>query len=279
MNPRLPWLVRLFLAAYRVLAGATHLHTLFRDEVLWAWMRPPQREAVNRIIYGQRKDLLPGGRTFEEGLFDWERLAMRQPPFPQAGRILLGGAGGGREVAQLCGLGYEVVAFEPSEPLLEGARQVVSRYPGSAVARASYADLVTAVERRSGPLAAHLLNSSFDAVLLGWGSFGYVAAEADRRRLLRAIRALAPAAPILLSTDWNRSAEDGRLDRLRPLLRGLFRLLGYPSARQRGDVFLSDAGFSHCLTQDEIEADAGDSGYRIFYCRTSPYPHAVLMPN
>ncbi|MGD0497251.1 MAG: hypothetical protein ABSC23_02340 [Bryobacteraceae bacterium] len=276
MRARLPLLIRVFAPFEGLLKTAARLHAILQAEVLWAWTPGLEREAVTEIIYGRAKGYLPGGCVFEEGLFAWEQVAIRQPPFPQAGRILLGGAGGGRELAQLCRLGYEVVAFEPSEPLLEGARQAVSRYPGSAVVRASYADFVTAVEHQSGPLAPYILSTAFDAVILGDGSFGYVVGEADRRRLLRAIRALAPAAPVLFSFFLNDDPESGWLDRLRPLIQGLFRLLGSPSARQRGDVFY--AGFAHCLTPDELRAAAADSGYRVVFLRTSRPPHAMLTP-
>ena len=42
-------------------------------------------------------------------------------------------------------------------------------------------------------------DARFDAVLLGWGSFGHVLREADRLELLRACDRIAPGGPILLS--------------------------------------------------------------------------------
>ena len=170
MAVRLPVTVRAYLAADRVLATATHLHYLFWDEVLWAWTHSGQREAANEIIFGNSSTYLPGGNAFEEGLFGWEQTAIATPPFPQTGRILLGGAGGGRELNQLCMRGFDVVAFEPSARLFEGATQVVSKYPNSTIIRASYGDLVAAARELSGPLAHAVLNTSFDAVVFGWES-------------------------------------------------------------------------------------------------------------
>ena len=178
-------------------------------------------------------------------------------------------------------MGFDVVAFEPSERLCESARQIVSAYPKSTVVRASFGDLVTAVEQRTGPLAAHVLNTSFDAVLFGLASFNYVFTESDRYALLRTARAIAPRAPLLLSfLPGHQGAETGRLDRLRPLLRRLFELLKAPSSRRPGDRFMLENGFIHYLTLDEIRTVADRSGYRIVYCRqeTTPHPHALLMP-
>ena len=275
---RLPPLVRTSLAAARVLNATARLHLLFWDELLWAWFGPRQREAINQIIWGRANSYLPGGASFEKGLFEWERRAITEAPFPQAGRILLGGAGGGRELVQLCRRGFDVVAFEPYEQLCEGARQAVASFPNSVVVRASYRDLVTAAQEHTGPLASHVPNAVFDAVLFGWASFNHVFTGLDRRELLCAARRIAPKAPLLLSFLMVRDVENGRLDRLRPCIRRICELLGSPSARCPGDVFWPHAGFTHLVSQGDLEAAAGDSGYRILYFRTSDCPHAMLMP-
>ena len=235
-----------------------------------------RREAINQILWGRESRYLPGGGVFERGLFECEQRVITEPPFPQAGRILLGGAGGGRELLELCRRGYDVVAFEPSD-LCEGARQVVSSFPNSAVIRASYRDLVTAVQEHAGPLAAHVLNASFDAVIFGWGSFYFVFAD-ERREVLRAARTAAPEGPLLLSYGEQQDAENGRLDRLRPIIRLICKMLGAPSARVPGDLFRF--GFGHIGFQDDLKDLAEASGYRVLYRRASgaPSPYAMLMP-
>src|SRR5262245_833316 len=119
MNGRLPLLVQAFLLQDRLLSALLRGAAMVRDETLWAWTSPRLREEVNRLIYARRRTFAPGGSAFERGLFDWERAATGAPPFPASGRILLGGAGGGRELAELCRIGYDVVAFEPAPALAE----------------------------------------------------------------------------------------------------------------------------------------------------------------
>jgi hypothetical protein len=282
MPQRLPLLIRIALASERFRCTVERLQRLLSEEVLWAWTGPQQREAINRVVYSGKEMYLPGGRIFEEGLLDRERIAFATPPFPPSGRILLGGAGGGRELHALCGMGYDVMAFDPCEQLCEGARQVVSGYPKSTVVCASYADLVTAAEQRSGPLAAHVLNTSFDAVLFGLRSFNYVFTDLDREALLRATRTIAPKAPLLFTFVVRpQGAENGRLDRLRAPLRRLFKLVKAPSARRPGDRFMLGSGFIHALTHDEVRTVADQTGYRIVYYRqgdTNLNHHALLMP-
>jgi hypothetical protein len=278
MSPRSPLLIRASLAADRVLTTAAYLHYLFWEETLWAWTQADRRDAANQLIYGNRETFLPGGATFEGGLYDWEEACIHTPPFPQTGRILLGGAGGGRELSQLCKRGFHVVAFEPCERYFHGASQVVSEYPGSSVICASYADLVAAVTDRSGPLAGAILNQSFDAVLFGWGSINYVLSEPDRLALLRAVLAIAPKAPLLLSFNYPLSSENGRLDCVRPALKRLFKSLGAPSSRSPGDHFRSWTGFFHGLTEDDLVSLAAGSGYRVVSAKGGLCPHALLEP-
>ena len=122
-------------------------------------------------------------------------LARRLPPAP--GRLLVGAAGSGREAAALQGLGYDVVALEPSD---RAARHCEGRLePGSTVLRASYRELVAAVLDGTPSRLSLTSNDRFDAVLLGWGSFGHVLRQEQRHRLLEACDVLCPEGPILLS--------------------------------------------------------------------------------
>ncbi len=277
--PPAPLLIRAALAAERIHSALLHLHEIFRDETLCAWFDPPRRAAINQRIYGAQEAAfyLPGGTYFARGLFDWERCAFTEPPFPRAGRVLLGAAGGGREMLALCKMGFDVVAFEPSE-LCEGARQVAASFPNSVAVQASYEDLIETAERRTGPLAAHVLGVSFDAVVLGWTSFSNFAAS-DRADLFRATRAIAPKAPLFASF-FPGSAEDGRLDGVRPFLRRIYAWLGAPATRGSGDAFFARAGFIHFVSKSEVEALARAAGYRVLYYRDWGLncPCAMLLP-
>jgi hypothetical protein len=242
---------------------------MFQDEMLWAWFGPERREAINQTLsqtfWGKTTAYVPGGDIFEMGLFDWELRAIAEPPFPRSGRILLGGAGGGRELVELCRRGFDVVAFEPSGRLCESARQVIASFPRADVVQASYRDLVNAANEHAGPLAPHVLNTSFDAIFFGWASFNFALADLNACELLSAARLISPQAPILLSVGMS-LAETGRLGRLRRVLRRINKLLGAPSARRPGDYWCV-GGFGHLLSEDEFISAVRDSGYRLQYSR------------
>jgi hypothetical protein len=278
MKEKAPLLVRAMLVVDRVMSALWRTSVMVRDETLWAWTTQPGRERTNRAIYDGLKTYFPGGATFEDGLFDWERAAITSSFFLPAGRILLGAAGGGRELAGLGKMEYEVVAFEPAPALAEAARAVASAYPQCQVVAASYGDVVRAVEKGSGPLAPHVCGREFHAVILGWTSFSYVWRE-EREALLKALRALAPRAPVLLSYLLADDRAEGRLGAIRRGYRRLLRLTGAPALAQPGDGFQPWSGFFQTLTAEEVQALAERTGYKVAYVQGPPAPHALFVPD
>jgi SAM-dependent methyltransferase len=270
--------VRLFDFTGRLVSAGERFHRMLREETLVAWLDPGLRPEVNRRVYELQTAYRPGGFHFERGLFDWEEKLMSASPFPEQGRLLLGGAGAGRELAPLCRRGFQIVAFEPAPELAAAARAVARDYPGAAVVQASYEDLVDAVARGSGPLVGAVRGHAFDAVILGWGSFSHVLDPARQKRLLEASRQLSPSGPLLLSY-FAASAEGGRLERLRVRLR---RLLATTGARNAGDAgrvrFLESSGFVCFHTREEIAHLASDAGYRIALFGSSALDYALLVP-
>lgn len=251
-------------------AGARAVHVLV-EEGLKALLDEPERDAVTALVYGEQRSYRPRGVTFEAGLFEWEERALERAAFPVGGRLLLGGAGGGRELAALLERGFEVVAFEPSD-LVEAAAELARQHPRARVVRAAFVDLVAAVEARRGPLAEHVARP-FDGVVLGWVSFMHVTAESRREALLRALRVVAPGAVVLLSF-WPRRPERGRL---RP---ALSRALGYLGRGAEPDLrFAAHAGFYRALDREGLEALAARTGYRVELYDERGAGHALLAPD
>ncbi len=277
MKEKAPLLVRAILVLDRVMSAMWRTSVKVRDETLWAWTSQSGRERTNRAIYSGLKTYYPGGATFEEGLFDWERAAIASSFFPPSGRILLGAAGGGRELAGLARMGYEVVAFEPVPALAEAACAVASPFPASKVIGASFADLVRAVENGSGPLAPHVCGQDFHGVILGWTSFSYVWRQ-ERDALLKAVRALAPRAPVLLSYLIADDSSEGKPGRMRRGFRRLLRLTGAPALAEPGDGFQPWSGFFQTLKPGEVQSLAERTGYRPAYIKGPPAPHALFLP-
>ena len=266
---RLGGVMRMIIAAD---ALARHALT-FLEELALAVVPAAERNAVTFAIYARANTYAPAGTTFTRGLLDWEAEAVRKPPFPQSGRILVGGAGGGREVAALAALGYEVVGFEPSALSQEGAR-ASANWPRARMVQASYDDLVRAASGGAGPLA-DVAASRFDAVILGMGSLSHLLSIEERVALLRAIRAIAPAAPVLMSYLPGPYRNIGGFRRR---VRSSLRRLGLPGNPTPADHFQAADGFHRRTDDAEVDRIAAESGYRVHYRQTAPYGHALLVP-
>lgn len=195
---RVPRWVRALLAVDRVALRLDNLRDGLRDELMLAFVPEAERGALTAALYEDQSTYLPGGQRYQSGLFSWERKVLEAPAFPRAGRVLLGACGAGRELVALVERGFTVTAFDPCAPFVEAARAQTDAARAT-VRRASYADLVGAVEGRGGPLGEALAEGPFAAVILGWGSFSHVMPARERLRLLRAAAAAAPGAPLLMS--------------------------------------------------------------------------------
>src|SRR5207244_13511333 len=116
-----------------------------------------------------------------------------------AARILIGGGGSGREAFALLGRGYEVVMFDPSAGLIGLAAKRVRPGLPLEVFRAAYEDLPTLRSANDGGSVRSLREMpTFDASLLGWGSFSHLRTTEQRVDTLQWFRE-ATAGPIVVS--------------------------------------------------------------------------------
>ena len=226
-----------------------------------------EQSAIGPLVYDARD-------TVHEGLFDWEEtwLAARLPPAPAL--VLVGAAGGGREAVVLAQRGYHVTAFDPRE---EGSTRCRTRLgEGATVVTTSYEALARAVldgeRNEASPIAA----LRFDAVLLGWGSFGHVLDARERERLLDALVRVCPEGPILASFPLAKA--DGREGRMERGGRWVGRRLGALRSvgphQPRRLFYGSHYGFVAMLSRDEITALGRRVGRETLW-GSGAYPHVT----
>ncbi len=277
LEKKLPLFIRCLFLLRRLVNSILRFEQLFRYETAWAWTKPEKREEITIALYGRQNSYHPGEKLFKQGLLPWEEEMLAHPLFPKRGRILVGASGGGREVAALAQRGFDVVAFEPSLPQLEAAKEALASQPNVWMTQASYRDFIQEMEEKSGPLAEKLRNTSPDAIIMGWGSIIHVTEEKERIELLNAFRHIAPRAPVLVSFLPWKSYPEGIIERyLRPSLRKFYRMLGASHRAGPGDIF--EFGFMHYLTQAEMETLARNCGYQIAHWEEWNESFALLVP-
>jgi hypothetical protein len=247
-----------------------------RDELLLAFVPLDQRSSLTFDVYARNREYVQGGGVFSKGLFPWELALLNDSRIPRSGRVLLAAVGGGRELCALLERGYEVWGFEPVAALLESARGV-ARGSNANLAKASYQDLVARAHGQKGVLDA--FQGPFDFCVLGWGSLSHLTEPGAVIDVLRALRALAPKAPVLTSFLLRASVEPtiGGSRKLRRVLRRTFAAVGgFPVAS--GLQFHVGSGFIYAFSREELVRLCREAGYDVALFSELGYPHALLLP-
>ena len=205
----------------------------------------------NDLAYGGEKSYDATANEFRQELFNWERDAIRRV-FPQVpARVLVGGAGGGREAFQLARLGYKVTAFESSPTLARSMHSTATTVPSVDAYRGRYETLPHVWRIDSGDAVDLSAGPRFGASLLGWSSFSHIRHSSVRTEVMRAFAALTDG-PVVVSFFIRRP-------RRRPMgkLRRVLETLG---RRVEGDEFTTHIGYYHLSLPEELAAEAQAAG-------------------
>jgi hypothetical protein len=193
------------------------------------------------------------------GLNEWEISALTTH-FPPEGRLVITGAGAGREILGALDLGFDPVGFEPHPGLREAGNAVL-------VAE-GHPDVLRDCDRDRFPAEV----ASADGVVVGWTSYSHIPGADRRIAFLRdARRVLTAGSPILLSF-WMLPGKERYLRAVRSAAR-LGRWLTRGETVELGDV-LSPL-FVHCFTEEQIRYECAAAGLAIEAFHTVPYPHVI----
>jgi hypothetical protein len=262
-------LARLLLLSRIVDRGYRYFDRL-RSTVVLAAASDEFLDAYNAVAYSRTAAYVPGEAEFRRGLFEWERQAIaRYFPRPPA-RVLIGGAGGGREPFALVEQGYEVVAFDPAEHLVAAMRGAAPQAMLQAY-RGGYADLPRL--RDAGDAVIDLAaGPPFDAAILGWSSFSHLRSDAERVYALRAVGALTNG-PVLVSYFGDPSRGDAA-----PATGGGLKGWLQRRAMRRGrSVFSVQIGYYRVLKHAEVIEHARQAGLRVLgEAPDENFPYVIL---
>lgn len=178
------------------------------------------------------------------GLFPWEVTALEA--FEGCRRLLVIGAGGGREVLALSRMGYEVEGYECNRALVAFADDFLPRQ--------GCAGRVRWLARDAVPDAA----APFDGIIVGWSAYMLISGRAHRIGLLRRLLPLVkPGGPILLS--FFTRAADGPRVRVAAAVANAIRAVLRRERVDRGDALAPN--FVHFFTAPEIGAELREAGW------------------
>lgn len=242
-----------------------------------AGMDSEELKVLTSHIYDSMGDL------WQESLFEWEKKWFEQYLGPGVDKLLIGGAGAGREVKYFLEQNKEIVAFDGSPRLARLGKKKYSDTSTCVFLSLTYEDLFYATSSDAAKGRGLVMDMGpYDAVLLGWGSFTHLTTHTDRVALLSFLREICPSGPVLLSFWMADSQEDvirsGQADRLGRRLGAVIAGAGDKwQAERRWDKVSCLGGFGHYFTEEEIRQISQDAGYKVAYLSTSGgKPHATL---
>lgn len=212
-------------------------------------------EAYNDLTYGATPVYNADSATFRSRLFNWEAdLVARVFPEPPA-RILIGGAGGGREAFDLAARGYQVTAFEPSLVLARSMRARVEK-TGAAVepllGRYETLPRLRCIDTDEEIDLAQ--REPYDAAMLGWSSFSHIRTSSARIATLKAFAGVTKgpiAVSFFLAPDTSRPHH------------WISRLTERWGLRSGGDSFTPHIGFFHLSSKEELAAEVEAAGLEV----------------
>lgn len=203
------------------------------------------------------------------GLFGWEQQAVERY-FAARSKVVIAAAGGGREALAMVEQGFEVVAFDPDETLIEQCHERLT------TAEAQRLTLLPAASN-AVPALAH---AAFDAGIVGWGALGHMTSQRVRADFLRAFATLLkPGAPALIS--FHLRPPQSRTDSLRDAIAKGVAAVTFGRKPQVGDRFRieSTASFLHLFTPEEVKAEIEASGFSVVHFAEAPEAHVVALRN
>ena len=194
------------------------------------------------------------------GLKGWEAAAVADH-FPKVGALLVGAAGGGREVVALTRLGYRVDSFDCVEALVTYSRGALQRM--GTTARVHLA--------RPGQVPDGL--DHYAGTIVGWGGYMHIPGRAHRIAFLQALRRHVDAGAPLLVSFFTRPGPSRRLDWVWRIARAMRWVRRSRDLVEYGDTL--DGTFDHLFTRDEVEQEMAAAGYELVAYAEAPYGHAV----
>jgi hypothetical protein len=183
------------------------------------------------------------------GFFGWEESVLYRF-FRRGSRILVAGAGGGREVLALRKAGFDAEGFECSLPLVRASEHIFDR-----LGESKYVSFCEADSVPRGPRI-------YEGLVVGWTVYTHIPTKTRRAAFLQALsqRALSNS-PLLMSFFARNSSsrDDLLVHRTARLCRFLLR--GRKEPLEVGDR-ISHARFVRWFTSDEVEAELRTAGFR-----------------
>ncbi|AFZ34577.1 hypothetical protein Sta7437_0997 [Stanieria cyanosphaera PCC 7437] len=195
------------------------------------------------------------------GFWDWEVQAI-QDYFESSKKILVAGAGGGREIYALHKSGYQADGFECNPNLVEFANNFLSKEGINSQVKIAPRD------------TCPTFNQVYDGLIVGWGAYTNIQGKQHRIEFLKQMRSqVKNQAPLLLSFFPRKG--NNLSYKLIALIGNLIRSLPWAEKIELGDSLLPHRIFVHYFTKEEIEYELNEAGFKLIFFANDNYGYAI----
>ncbi len=186
-----------------------------------------------------------GTGYLDSGLQFWEEMAVNQF-FPRTGKILVGSAGGGRELIALARAGYWADGFECSSAMVAAGRKALAERQ------------IEGALQWAPPSSVPRMPTLYDAGIVGWNGYTYISPKNRRIEFLQSMAEhIRAGAPILVSCAIR--VGRGRAAVWTPRVANAVRALTFrPRVFTAGDAFPGRP--RHEFTRQQLNAELQEAG-------------------
>lgn len=250
------WPARIYLFVFRNFDRMCRFLGAVLSGVGLGLLRRKDVGAVDAAFYSRAGSAYLSASHNTQGLYAYERQAL-DSRMREARRILVIGAGGGREVIALRALGLDADGYESNPDLVAFGKDLMPT-----------PEALRLVDRDAFPEVAE----PYDAVWLGWGLYSYIQGRETRVALLRRARAALVPGGLLFATFHTRPALRWH-HRVTAGVANVFRLLTLRERVQPGDTL--HLIFAHEFDADEVRDEFAAAGFELLHYSRELYGNAT----
>ena len=183
----------------------------------------------------------------QSGLFKWEKAGIEKY-FKDLTKILLLGAGGGRETLALSKMGFKVDSYECNIKLINYGNELLQKNKINST--------IKYLPRNSVPDEVE----KYDGIIIGWGAYSHIRGRANRLSFLASLYPfLKEEAPLMISFLLRQGSSNK--DKIVKSISSFFRIIRNKIKTEPGDRFSHI--FLHYFTEKEIKEELQQSKYRV----------------
>ncbi|WP_075591050.1 class I SAM-dependent methyltransferase [Labilibacter marinus] len=254
------WLTIKFInASYKFFNFCWKRLVWFDSVVEGFWLSVLSEDELNKSIisfYKRNKQYTQDEQT-TKGLFNWEKNIANNIPIKNA-RIVVLGAGGGRECLALNRLGYKLSGYESDKKMVEYAQKY-------------FANLEIDIAFNHIPINT-IPHSKCDIFWFGWGMYTHIFSQERRVQMLCDVKKQIPQNGYIIISYWKENREFTR----RKIIENMTKKINRRPV-EAGEGFRN--GFwTKRFTPDQIKEEAALVQLKVVHISEVEYGHAILAP-